>query len=58
MVKLTYLQAEVLEILKATQTHEQIVRDFVQESFMLISPIYDLSLDTLIKALYIGYEKI
>lgn len=58
MVKLTHLQADLVEFLKAQCTHEEIIRDFVKESYTVISPIYDLTLDTLIKALYIGYEKI
>ena len=54
-VKLTMTQAETLEKFKDSQQPSEIVADFLKETYTVVSPIYDLSLDTLIKALYIGY---
>ena len=56
LVKLTSTQAVLLEDLKASKSKREIVVDFVREEYSVTSPIYDMSLDTLIQALYIGYD--
>lgn len=55
-VQLTREQSELVESLKASQQLAEIVYDFVNEKYPVISPIYELSLDTLIRALYFNYD--
>lgn len=52
---LTHEQSEALIELLKTQTPAKIVRDFVDEVFPVRNPLYDISLDSLIHALYFGY---
>lgn len=54
-ITLTHEQSEALIELLKTHTPAKIVRDFVDEVFPVRHPLYDISLDSLIHALYFGY---
>jgi hypothetical protein len=56
MEKLNKVHVDLLDELLSEESPHEIVADYVMEHYPVSSQIYDLSLDTLIKSLYIGYE--